>query len=191
MSNKIKSVFRFKGVFYPKGANGYSFFSEPKKEFYRSLVLTSKVFLKKTSVKNNFKISVDPQKGKLRKELKKKLGYLSYFLKDFLILRKKNLIRHLFLIGTGFKVFKSRQGKTRDLIFKIGLSHLVKMSVPIGLDFKIIKFNNIEFSSLCKELMGSFLNFAASIRLPDSYKGRGLLISNKPKVKLKRGKVKN
>ena len=41
------------------------------------------------------------------------------------------------------------------------------------------------------ELIGSFLNFVASMRFPDSYKGRGLLISNKPKVKLKKGKVKS
>ena len=191
MSNKIKSVFRFKGAFSEKAIYGYSFFSASKKELFGSLGLISKVSLKKISFKDSFKISVDSRVGKFRKELKKKLGFLSYFLEDFLTLNKKPIIRFISLIGTGFKVFRSRDKKVEDLIFKIGLSHLVKISVPTGMEFRVIKFNLIKFHSLDKELIGSFLNFVASTRLPDSYKGRGLLISNKPKIKLKRGKVKN
>jgi hypothetical protein len=39
--------------------------------------------------------------------------------------------------------------------------------------------------------MGSFLNFVVNIRFPDSYKGRGIVIVGKTKVKLKKGKIKN
>jgi large subunit ribosomal protein L6 len=77
------------------------------------------------------------------------------------------------------------------LIFKIGLSHLVKIIVPEKIEFQIIKINEIKFQSYDKELLGSFLNYVASIRFPDAYKGRGLTISNKAQMKLKKGKVKN
>jgi hypothetical protein len=196
MSNKIKSVFRFKGFYKNTDVQEYSFFCEYKKELslcklYFNLILPVTVSFKKTLSKNSFQIHVDNKKVKLKKKLKKKLGFFSNFLKGSLNLKKKLIVRRIFLIGTGFKVFKSKQKKYEDLIFKIGLSHLVKISIPTDISFKIIKFNEIKFYSLNKELLGSFLNFASSMRFPDSYKGRGLLISNQPKVKFKRGKVKS
>jgi len=94
-------------------------------------------------------------------------------------------------VGTGFKVFKTKVNKEQEIIFKIGLSHLIKVLIPQDISFEIKKINEIKFFSYDKELLGSFLNFVASMRFPDSYKGRGLLISNQPKVKLKKGKVKS
>jgi hypothetical protein len=189
MSNKIKSVFRLKGLFSKTGVQEYSFFSEYREEPLCRLILPDKVFLKKASSENSFKISVNNLRIKLNKKLKKKLGFFSNFLSGNLSLKRKPVVRRIFLVGTGFKVFMGK--RKGSLIFKIGLSHLVWVSVPLGIDFQIIKFNEIKFYSLSKELMGSFLNFVASIRFPDSYKGRGLLISNQPKVKFKRGKIKS
>ena len=199
MSNKIKSIFRFKGTALKINNNEYLFFL-PKKNFFGtwwgfkelllSLVLPNTVSLKKSFYKNCFQISL-VNKGKLKKKLKKKLGFFSSFLKSGLSLKKKLVVRSIFLIGTGFKVFKSRQKRGEDLILKIGLSHFFKITVPIGINFKVIKTSELKFYSLDQELLGSFLNFASSMRFPDSYKGRGLLISNQPKVKFKPGKIKS
>ena len=195
MSNKIKSLFKLKNLFLKIDFRECSFFIESKKKLLCSVVLPYKVLLKGGVLENSFKIAAySPKKrleNRLRKRLKKKLGFFFYFLDKSLISKKQVTVRSIFLIGTGFKVFKSRQLKNRYLVFKIGLSHLVKIFIPAGIHFKVVKLNAIEFHSLDKELLGSFLNFVASIRFPDSYKGRGLLISNQPKVKFKVGKVKS
>lgn len=191
MSNKIKSIFRFKNMILNEKLPEYQFLKESDKELLCSINLPEKVFLKTSSLKNSLQISVKDKKSKLDKKTKKKLGFFSNYLKDNLKLKKKLIVRRIFLIGTGFKAFNSKINCGSEIIFKIGLSHLVKVSIPKGIDFKIIKVNEIKFSSLDKELIGSFLNFVASMRFPDAYKGRGLLISNKPKVKLKKGKVKS
>lgn len=189
MSNKIKNIFRVKSLFIENNVQEYNFFHRLTKRYAFSFVLPYKISLKSGYLVNTIKISVDNRKARLRKRLKKQLGFFSNFLKNNLILKKTYIIRRIFLIGTGFKVFKGRQ--KGGLIFKIGLSHLVKICVPIKIGFKVLKFSEIKFYSLDKELLGSFLNFVASIRFPDSYKGRGLLISSKPKVKFKKGKVKS
>jgi ribosomal protein L6P/L9E len=191
MSNKIKSIFRFKNMILNEKLPEYQFLNESDKELLCSINLPEKVFLKTSSLENSLQISVKDKKSKLDKKTKKKLGFFSNYLKDNLKLKKKLIVRRIFLIGTGFKAFNSKINCGSEIIFKIGLSHLVKVSIPKGMDFKIIKVNEIKFSSLDKELIGSFLNFVASMRFPDAYKGRGLLISNKPKVKLKKGKVKS
>jgi hypothetical protein len=192
MSNKISSVFRLKKGSLKSNLREYSFFRESEKDLLYCLILPFKVYFKRCPLENSFKISVDNLGGRFRKTLKKKLGFFSHLLKRGLRLKNPSIIRRIILIGTGFKVFRGRRLEVEHLLFKIGLSHLVKISIPVGINFKLIKKKKeIQFDSLDKELIGSFLNFVASIRFPDAYKGRGLRISNHPQVKFKRGKVKN
>jgi len=192
MSNKIKSIFRFKGMTLNKTLPEYKFLNESDNTTtVCSINLPENVSLNKSPLNKSLQIVVEKKENKLKKKLKKKLGFFSNYLKDNLRLKKKLLVRRIFLIGTGFKAFNSKINHGSEIIFKIGLSHLVKVSIPKGIGFQIVKVNEIKFSSLDKELIGSFLNFVASMRFPDAYKGRGLLISNKPKVKLKKGKVKS
>lgn len=192
MSNKIKSIFRFKGMVLENNGrqSEYKFLNESDRQLLCSINLPENVFLNETSSENGLKISVI-QENELKTKLKKKLGFLSNFLKENLKSNPKLITRRISLIGTGFKVFNSKINRGKELIFKIGLSHLIKINIPKGIEFNIIKVNEIKFFSFDKELIGSFMNFVASIRFTDSYKGRGLLISNKPKVKFKKGKVKS
>ena len=191
MSNKIKNIFRFNGMILNKSLPEYKFLSESDNKLLCSINLPKKVYLDKTLSENSLKIVVEKSSYKLSKDLKKKLGFFSNYLKENLKLKKKLVVRHIFLVGTGFKVFNSKINKGNEIILKIGLSHLTKILVPKEILFTIVKLNEIKFSSYNKELLGSFLNFVASMRFPDSYKGRGLVISNKPKGRLKKGKVKS
>ena len=190
MSNKIKEIFRFKGMILKENLPEYKFLTKSDKKLLCCISLPKKVFLDKNLSENSLKIVVN-NNNKLKKDLKKKLGFFSNFLKQNLKLKKKLIVRYIYLIGTGFKVFNSKINNGNEMIFKIGLSHLIKIKVPEEISFKIIKINEIKFSSYNKELLGSFLNFVASIRFPDSYKGRGLVVSNKPKIRLKKGKIKS
>ena len=78
-----------------------------------------------------------------------------------------------------------------ELVFKLGLSHFFKIAIPKTITFDIIKINEIKFSSNDKIILGSFLNFLINLRVPDSYKGRGILLINHKTRRLKKGKVKN
>jgi ribosomal protein L6P/L9E len=189
MSNKINKIFQFKGMVLKENLPEYKFLTKADNSLICSINLPNKVLFDKTLSENCLKIIVDDSKK--TKNLKAKLGFISNFIYENVRLKKKLLVRSIFLVGTGFKVFNSKINKGHEFIFKIGLSHLIKVIIPENITFEIKKLNEIKFFSYDKELLGSFLNFVASMRFPDSYKGRGLLISNQPKVKLKKGKVKS
>ena len=191
MSNKINKIFRFKGMDLKENLPEYQFLTQADNKLLCSINLPNKVFLSKNLSETSLKIVLENNEQKIKKKLKTKLGFISNFVYENLRLKKKLIVRSIFLIGTGFKVFKSKINKKNEIIFKIGLSHLIKVLIPENISFEIKKINEIKFFSYDKELLGSFLNFVASMRFPDSYKGRGLLISNQPKVKLKKGKVKS
>lgn len=169
----------------------YQFLTQADNKLLCSINLPNKVFFSKNLSETSLKIVVNDNEQKIKKNLKTKLGFISNFVYENLRLKKKLIALSIFLIGTGFKVFKSKINKNNEIIFKIGLGHLIKVLIPENISFEIKKINEIKFFSYDKELLGSFLNFVASMRFPDSYKGRGLLISNQPKVKLKKGKVKS
>lgn len=191
MSNKINKIFRFKGMDLKENLPEYQFLTQADNKLLCSINLPNKVFFSKNLSETSLKIVLEDNDQKIKKNLKTKLGFISNFVYENLRLKKKLIVRSIFLIGTGFKVFKSKINKKNEIIFKIGLSHLIKILIPENISFEIKKINEIKFFSYDKELLGSFLNFVASMRFPDSYKGRGLLISNQPKVKLKKGKVKS
>ena len=191
MSNKINKIFRFKGMDLKENLPEYQFLTQADNKLLCSINLPNKVFLSKNLSETSLKIVLENNEQKIKKKLKTKLGFISNFVYENLRLKKKLIVRSIFLIGTGFKVFKCKINKKNEIIFKIGLSHLIKVLIPENISFEIKKINEIKFFSYDKELLGSFLNFVASMRFPDSYKGRGLLISNQLKVKLKKGKVKS
>ena len=191
MSNKINKIFRFKGMNLKENLPEYQFLTQSDNRLLCSINLPNKVFFSKNLSETSLKIVLEDNDQKIKKKLKTKLGFISNFVYENLKLKKKLIVRSIFLIGTGFKVFKSKINKKNEIIFKIGLSHLIKVLIPENISFEIKKINEVKFFSYDKELLGSFLNFVASMRFPDSYKGRGILISNQPKVKLKKGKVKS
>jgi len=189
MSNKIRSLFRFKGMILKKNFSKYEFINELNEQRLCSISLPENVLLENSSIKDSLNIVL--MNSNKDKKVKKKLGFLSNFLKENLKLRKKMIVRRIFLKGTGFKIYSSKNDKSSEIVLKIGYSHLIKVNIPSKISFNILKMNEIKFWSHDKELLGSFLNYFASMRFPDSYKGRGLVISNKKNIKLKKGKVKS
>lgn len=191
MSNKIKTIFRSKNIILENNEKlSYNIINKSNRNFLGSIKLPEGVSLDENYSKQGLQIKVGNE-DKLKKRLKKKLGFFSNLVNDRLKIQKKLIVQKVLLVGTGFKVFNSKLNKGKELIFKLGFSHLIKVKIPKNIKFKIIKFNEIKFLSYDKELMGSFLNFVVNIRFPDSYKGRGIVIVGKTKVKLKKGKIKN
>ena len=88
MSNKIKSIFRFKGMTLNKTLPEYKFLKESDNTTVCSINLPENVSLNKSPLNNSLQIVVENKENKLKKKLKKKLGFFSNYLKDNLRLKK-------------------------------------------------------------------------------------------------------
>ena len=76
------------------------------------------------------------------------------------------------IIGLGYKAQKS--GK--NLVFSLGYSHKIDYEMPDGVDVNIDKTGqNLVFKSHDKELLGTTCDTIRKFRLPEPYKGTGIL----------------
>lgn len=102
--------------------------------------------------------------------------FFEFFVKIFKRLSKINRCKIVFS-GLGFRVsFIS----SNILSFKIGLSHLVILEIPKGIDIILVK-NNIYVKSFNPSLLGSFVNRIKNLKYPDSYKGKGFWFQTEKK----------
>lgn len=186
MSNKINKEFRLTTFKIIELNNLYQFQDIKSKKIIFSLNLPEGCLLVKDYKKKTFKLEL---KKKNDKKLKQQLGFIVNFLNEKLKFKNQIFYKKIYLKGTGFKVFNSLN--KNELVFKLGLSHFFKIAIPKTITFDIIKINEIKFSSNDKIILGSFLNFLINLRVPDSYKGRGILLINHKTRRLKKGKVKN
>ena len=96
----------------------------------------------------------------------------------------KNFIRpyrkKLFLKGLGYRVSISDDKK--DLVLKLGYSHV--SSLPIPLDRLIIKVNKnfITVEGFDAAEVGNFASKIRRLRTPDIYKGKGVWYKNEIKI---------
>ena len=78
------------------------------------------------------------------------------------------------LKGIGYRA--SVQGQ--DLILNLGYSHPVKISIPLNISVDILQNTIINLKSCDKEKLGLFASQIRSWRLPEPYKGKGILYKN-------------
>ncbi len=77
---------------------------------------------------------------------------------------------NLQLSGVGFRA----QKKDNTLEFKLGYSHLVNLDVEKDIQIDIYKNTSIHLQGASKEQVGNFAARIRHLRLPDSYKGKGI-----------------
>ena len=77
--------------------------------------------------------------------------------------------KKLVLEGIGFK----SEVKTNELVFSLGFTHQVKISIPKNVTATAVK-NVITVSSVDKELVGRFAAEIRSLKKPEPYKGKGI-----------------
>jgi len=87
------------------------------------------------------------------------------------------------LKGIGYRV--SVQGK--DLILNLGYSHPVKINIPSNISVDIIQNTNLNLKGCDKAQLGLFASQIRSWRLPEPYKGKGIIYEGEI-VKRKAGK---
>lgn len=90
--------------------------------------------------------------------------------------------------GTGYKVLSTQKG---ELEFSLGLSHNVKIDVPIDLKVEVVNNNKgLVIEGIDKEKVGDFAAKIKDLRQPNAYKLRGIYYHSDSGevIKLKTGK---
>lgn len=75
----------------------------------------------------------------------------------------------LILEGVGYRV----ESKGKELVFSVGFSHQVTVSVPEGITVSVEK-NSVRLEGIDKELVGQFAATIRAIRPPEPYLGKGI-----------------
>lgn len=71
--------------------------------------------------------------------------------------------------GSGYKA--AVEGN--EVTLQVGFSHPVKLTIPDGLEIKIVK-NKITITGIDKQLVGEFAAKIREVRKPEPYKGKGI-----------------
>ncbi|MHB8510029.1 MAG: 50S ribosomal protein L6 [Candidatus Dormibacteria bacterium] len=95
----------------------------------------------------------------------------------------KGFSKELELVGVGYRATK--QGN--DLMLNLGFSHPVKYTAPEGISIEVPEPVRIVVSGTDKELVGRVASHIRKYRLPEPYKGKGVLYKGE-RIKRKAGK---
>jgi large subunit ribosomal protein L6 len=96
----------------------------------------------------------------------------------------KGFEKNLELTGVGYRAQKTGN----KLILQVGYSHPVEFDPPTGIDIVIEGNNKIRILGVDKELVGETAAEIKRVRIPDSYKGKGIKYAGE-KLRLKPGKA--
>ena len=154
----------------------------------KSLALKIKLFLVPST--NLIVASQIPTKRKstLRiKDIKKVQGTTIAQIKQILIEITYTLYQKLNLVGVGYRVF-AHEKLANQIYLKLGYSHLIYFQVPHGVNSYCQKFTKLFlFSNSSLQLLTQTAAQIRSCKLPEPYKGKGILYDQE-KIILKKGK---
>lgn len=88
----------------------------------------------------------------------------------------------LIMKGVGYKV----ELRGRDLVFNVGFSHQVTLTIPEGLEAKVEKLT-ITIEGADKQKVGQFAAEIRAIKPPEPYLGKGIAYDNEV-IRRKQGK---
>jgi len=94
----------------------------------------------------------------------------------------KNYTKRLIVEGVGYKADVA----PAEIVFKVGFSHPVKVSIPKGLKVSSEK-GILVITGINKELVSSFASGLRSIKKPEPYKGKGIRFEDEV-IRRKEGK---
>lgn len=108
-----------------------------------------------------------------------------YQIKKIFMQLLNNICIKLKLVGVGYKALKTENSNFLHL--KLGYSHSIFFKFPSYFKVDILKGNLIYISGSSLENLSSFAALVRSYKLPEPYKGKGILYLNE-NIKLKIGK---
>jgi large subunit ribosomal protein L6 len=154
----------------------------------KSLKLKIKLFLISSS--NLIVASQIPAKGKSAirvKDIRKVQVTTIAQIKQILIERTYTLHHKLNLVGVGYRVF-AYEKMANQIYLKLGYSHLIYFRIPFGVSTFCQKYTKLFlFGNNSYELLTQTAAQIRSCKLPEPYKGKGILYDQE-KIILKKGK---
>ena len=122
-----------------------------------------------------------------KKKIRMMRGLVAASIKRILIEISGTLYQKLNLVGVGYRAFHHEK-LPEQVYFKLGFSHLVYFNINSGLSLRINKFTKLYvYGSGSLELLSSTVSNIRNCKLPEPYKGKGILY-NQEKIVLKKGK---
>jgi large subunit ribosomal protein L6 len=94
-------------------------------------------------------------------------------------------IAHLKLVGVGYRATI----ENNILLFRLGFSHEVQLSIPKKLNITLIKYNYLKITGFSYELIQQFSYKVRSLKIPEPFKGKGIIYVGE-NVRRKEGKKK-
>lgn len=88
--------------------------------------------------------------------------------------------KKLILKGLGYKVGLIKNNSILEL--KLGFSHSIFITIPVKDIVVRINKQNITIEGIDSSLVGNFANKIRQLKLPDSYKGKGIWYKNEVRV---------
>lgn len=125
---------------------------------------------------NNEKKNINSLKGTTISLIKK------LFLETSSILYQK-----LKFIGVGYRVFKVKNFEDKLLMFKLGYSHLLYFKIPKNLNIFCLKLTKLFINGNSYNNITQTASLIRSYKIPEPYKGKGILYDNEI-IKIKKGK---
>jgi large subunit ribosomal protein L6 len=118
------------------------------------------------------------------KEFKSYYGLVRALLANMVLGVCKPYVKILVLEGVGYKFNLS----STQLTLHIGYTHLISFKIPETLSLKMDSATKLVISGINKELVGYFASKIRILRIPEPYKGKGILYENE-KIRRKVGKT--
>jgi len=97
----------------------------------------------------------------------------------------KGFAKELEFKGVGYKV--ALKGNTLDMV--LGFSHNVEYKLPEGVKAEIVSPTEVKLTSANKEILGVAADEIRKYRMPEPYKGKGILYKGE-RIRRKEGKKK-
>ncbi len=112
-------------------------------------------------------------------------GLARSYINNMVIGVSKGYQKVLEIVGVGYKA----QVSGRKILLSLGYSHPVEFPLPEGIDATVDqKQTQITLTGIDKQKIGHIAASLKSLRLPDSYKGKGIRYAGE-RLKLKVGKA--
>lgn len=116
-------------------------------------------------------------------EAKSLQGTVASLIKQAFIGLTSGFRERLQLVGVGYRANLSSEG----LELKVGYSHTCLIKIPTDLKVFCLKPTLISISGIDKQKVGNFTALVRSYKVPEPYKGKGILYQDE-KIVLKEGK---
>ncbi len=108
-------------------------------------------------------------------------------IKQLILETSSVLYQKLKFIGVGYRVFEIKDFKNKLLMLKLGYSHLIYIKPSKNLNFFCLKSTKLFIYGTSYCAITQTASFIRSYKIPEPYKGKGILYENEL-ITLKKGK---